>query len=168
MRELLLKLLTYEPFEKIAGDEKKYIDDIILGNINITTQTVANNFMLFHDLFKDFYAYVQSGQLADIVWIQRRFQNYYLIKQAGKISALYYKNTNERAYYPVLFKKICFYCQTGRTCLISQPCPAIVNYIEHYQPELISQLMPIQSPMICEAIYLKKYQHVAEELIKEV
>ena len=48
--------------------------------------------------------------------------------------------------------------ETGQTGLISQPCPAIVNYIEHYQPMLIKQLMPIQSPMICEAIYLKKYQ----------
>ena len=55
--------------------------------------------------------------------------------------------------------------QTGQTGLISQPCPAIVNYIEHYQPELIKQLMPIQSPMLCEAIYLKKYQNVDEDLV---
>lgn len=55
--------------------------------------------------------------------------------------------------------------QTGQTGLISQPCPAIVNYIEHYQPELIKQLMPIHSPMLCEAIYLKKYQNVSEDLV---
>lgn len=55
--------------------------------------------------------------------------------------------------------------QTGKTGMISQPCPAIVNYIEKYQPELISSLMPIHSPMLCEAIYLKKYQHVNEELV---
>lgn len=55
--------------------------------------------------------------------------------------------------------------QTGQVGLISQPCPAIVNYIEHYQPELIKQLMPIQSPMLCEAIYLKKYQNVDEDLV---
>lgn len=47
--------------------------------------------------------------------------------------------------------------QTGKTGLISQPCPAIVNYIEKYQPELIPMLMPLQSPMMDEAIYLKKY-----------
>lgn len=40
---------------------------------------------------------------------------------------------------------------------ISQPCPAIVNYIEHYEPELISKLVPIHSPMMCTAIYVKKY-----------
>lgn len=55
--------------------------------------------------------------------------------------------------------------QSGQTGLISQPCPAIVNYIEHYRPMLIKQLMPIQSPMICEAVYLKKYQGIKEDLV---
>jgi len=40
---------------------------------------------------------------------------------------------------------------------ISQPCPSIVNYIEKYAPNLISKLMPVQSPVISTAIYLKKY-----------
>lgn len=55
--------------------------------------------------------------------------------------------------------------ETGRTGLISQPCPAIVNYIEKYEPVLLDRLMPIHSPMLCEAIYLKKYQNVKEELV---
>lgn len=55
--------------------------------------------------------------------------------------------------------------QTGKTGLISQPCPAIVNYIEKYQPELIPQLVPLHSPMMAEAIYLKKYQGVKEDLV---
>lgn len=40
---------------------------------------------------------------------------------------------------------------------ISQPCPAIVNYVERYIPELLPKLMPIHSPMLCSAIYVKKY-----------
>ena len=44
--------------------------------------------------------------------------------------------------------------------LISQPCPAIVNYIEHYVPELLSRLAPIHSPAICAAIYMKKYKNI--------
>lgn len=40
---------------------------------------------------------------------------------------------------------------------IAQPCPAIVNYIEKYLPELIPYLMPIQSPLVCSAIYIHKY-----------
>ncbi|MBR6258027.1 MAG: 4Fe-4S binding protein [Lachnospiraceae bacterium] len=40
---------------------------------------------------------------------------------------------------------------------ISQPCPAVVGYIERYLPELLPKLMPVQSPMMCSAIYVKKY-----------
>ena len=55
--------------------------------------------------------------------------------------------------------------ETGKQGLISQPCPAIVNYIEKYQPELIPMLVPLHSPMMQEAIYLKKYKNVKEELV---
>ncbi|MBO5031837.1 MAG: 4Fe-4S dicluster domain-containing protein [Lachnospiraceae bacterium] len=47
---------------------------------------------------------------------------------------------------------------------ISQPCPAIVNYIEHYIPELIPKLVPIQSPLMCSAIYAKKYLKITDKL----
>lgn len=55
--------------------------------------------------------------------------------------------------------------ETGKTGLISQPCPAIVNYIEKYQPELIPMLVPLHSPMMAEAVYLKKYKNVKEDLV---
>lgn len=47
---------------------------------------------------------------------------------------------------------------------ISQPCPAVVNYIEHYAPDLIPKLMPIHSPLLCAAIYAKKYMHITDKL----
>lgn len=47
---------------------------------------------------------------------------------------------------------------------ISQPCPAIVNYIEHYEPTLIKKLVPVHSPMMCTAIYAKKYMHIKDKL----
>lgn len=40
--------------------------------------------------------------------------------------------------------------------VISQPCAAVVNYIQMHKPELIKWLSPIQSPMSCEAIYMRK------------
>lgn len=43
--------------------------------------------------------------------------------------------------------------------IISQPCPAIVNYIEKYQPKLIMKLAPVHSPASCLAVYLKKYHN---------
>lgn len=47
---------------------------------------------------------------------------------------------------------------------ISQPCPAVVNYIERYIPELIPKLMPVQSPMMCAAIYARKYMSITDKL----
>ena len=47
---------------------------------------------------------------------------------------------------------------------ISQPCPAIVDYIEKYIPELVPRLVPVHSPLMCGAIYVKKYMHVTDKL----
>lgn len=47
---------------------------------------------------------------------------------------------------------------------ISQPCPAVVGYIEKYLPELLPSLMPVHSPMMCGAVYVKKYMKVPDKL----
>ncbi len=47
---------------------------------------------------------------------------------------------------------------------ISQPCPAIVNYIEKFVPELIPKIVPVHSPMMCAAIYVKKYMKITDKL----
>lgn len=47
---------------------------------------------------------------------------------------------------------------------ISQPCPAVVNYIEKYAPDLLPKLIPVHSPMMCTAIYLKKYENLTDDL----
>lgn len=49
--------------------------------------------------------------------------------------------------------------------LISQPCPVVVDYIEKYQPQLVKKLAPIQSPMMCMAIYAKKYLKLSGEIV---
>ncbi|MCL2386479.1 MAG: methyl-accepting chemotaxis protein [Defluviitaleaceae bacterium] len=51
----------------------------------------------------------------------------------------------------------------GHKGVISQPCPVIVNYIETRQPSLMSLLAPIHSPMICTAIYAKKYKGISDD-----
>lgn len=47
---------------------------------------------------------------------------------------------------------------------ISQPCPAVVGYIERYLPELIPKLFPVQSPMMCGAIYARKEMGITDKL----
>ncbi|MDR2570443.1 MAG: 4Fe-4S binding protein [Oscillospiraceae bacterium] len=53
------------------------------------------------------------------------------------------------------------YISTNKTNgMIAQPCPAIVNYIEYYVPELLGRLAPIHSPAMCTAIYMSKYKNI--------
>jgi len=40
--------------------------------------------------------------------------------------------------------------------IISQPCAAIVNYVERYAHQLIPYMSPVHSPMMCTAVYAKK------------
>lgn len=48
--------------------------------------------------------------------------------------------------------------------IISQPCSPIVNYIEKYNSNLVEYLAPIQSPMICTAVYMKKYKNITDNI----
>jgi iron only hydrogenase large subunit-like protein len=48
--------------------------------------------------------------------------------------------------------------------VITQPCPAVVNYILMHRQELIPYLSPVQSPMLCTAIYMKKYEGVNDRI----
>ncbi|MBU1100831.1 MAG: 4Fe-4S binding protein [Bacteroidetes bacterium] len=47
--------------------------------------------------------------------------------------------------------------ENGPKCIIAQPCPAIVSYVEIYKPELIKYLAPADSPMMHTIKMVKKY-----------
>lgn len=47
---------------------------------------------------------------------------------------------------------------------ISTPCPVTVSYVEHCLPELIPRLLPVQSPMICAAIYCREVLGITDHL----
>ncbi len=48
--------------------------------------------------------------------------------------------------------------------VIAQPCPAIVNYIEKYEPSLLGRLAPVHSPTLCTAVYLRKYAKIDDAI----
>jgi len=48
--------------------------------------------------------------------------------------------------------------------VVAQPCPAIVNYVEKYQPYLTQKLAPIHSPALCTAVYMKKYANCNDKI----
>lgn len=49
--------------------------------------------------------------------------------------------------------------------IISQPCAAIVNYAEKHKPEMLQYLSPVHSPLLCSAIYVRKYLKSNDVLI---
>lgn len=48
--------------------------------------------------------------------------------------------------------------------IITQPCAAIVKYIEIYQPRLLMNLSPVHSPIACAVTYIKKYLHKSNRI----
>ncbi len=49
--------------------------------------------------------------------------------------------------------------------IISQPCAAIVNYAELHKPQLLPHLSPIHSPLMCTAVYVRKYLNNNDTLV---
>ena len=49
--------------------------------------------------------------------------------------------------------------------IVSQPCAAIVNYAEKHKSELLNKLSPVLSPLICSAVYVRKYLHNEDTLV---
>ena len=96
MQELMLELLTYEPFAKVEPAELDYINQILNQN---DVQPVS----VYSELFDGFYKYV-NGEADSFDWLVKWYEKYYAGKSYNTTSV------NERLYYPVLFKKICFYC----------------------------------------------------------
>ncbi len=46
---------------------------------------------------------------------------------------------------------------------LAQPCPTVVNYIERYASKLIPKLFPVQSPMMCSAIYARNEMNITDK-----
>jgi len=53
------------------------------------------------------------------------------------------------------------YIERNASPIITQPCPAIVNYILKYSPALSKYLSPVHSPMACSAVYMRQYEHLS-------
>ena len=96
VRELMLELLTWAPFAKLISGEKEYIGEILSENYQQPQS-------MFHDLFLGFYCYVHKGDFKDVIWLRHWRDTYHQNEN--------YTNSakSERVYYPLLFKKICFY-----------------------------------------------------------
>ena len=96
MKELMLELLTYEPYRTLVSGEEAYINEILAGNYDQPES-------MFHDLFSGFYHYIQNEKFEDTEDVARTKRLDWL---------RLWKKTyiqGKRDHYPLLFKKICFY-----------------------------------------------------------
>lgn len=109
MIELMLKLLTYEPYEKVSGNEKDYIDKVLSEKITSDTVVTNKEYIIYDELFRGFMGFLnysskgilwKSIQWDSLGWL-RDWKNKYYPVNDGMI--------DDRAIYPVLFKKICLF-----------------------------------------------------------
>lgn len=108
MIELMLKLLTYEPYEKVSGNEKDYIDKVLSEKITSDTVVTNKEYIIQDELFKEFMGFLnysskgilwKSIQWDSLGWL-RDWKNKYYPVNDGMIDG--------REIYPVLFQKIVF------------------------------------------------------------
>ena len=55
--------------------------------------------------------------------------------------------------------------ENGGKKLITQPCPAIVNYMQKYKPQNLQYLSPVLSPAGCLAVWLRKYRKETRKMV---
>ena len=88
----------------------------------------------------------------------------------GRLLTWLRKNGVRKIYDVSLGADICtwahirFIQKENPTSVITQPCPAIVNYILTHKHELLPYLSPIHSPMLCTAILMKKYEKINDKI----
>lgn len=152
-----------------CGDGQKiYVDGSKCIGCGACFDSCEHNAREFRDDTEQFFADLAAGEKISVLWAPAFAANYpgqYQrilggLKRLGAnriISVSFGADITTWGY----VKYISEHHFTGG---ISQPCPAIVNYIEHYIPELIPRLVPVHSPMMCAAIYAKKYLHLTDRL----
>ena len=57
-----------------------------------------------------------------------------------------------------------YLAERPRMGFLSSRCPVIVSYIEHFHPELLGHLLPVQSPTQCMAIYARTRLYITDRL----
>lgn len=161
-------VLTANKAVEIDGKQKIYVDGSKCIGCGACFDSCEHQAREFRDDTEKFFADLKKGEKISVLWAPAFAANYpgeYKrilggLKKLGVnriISVSFGADITTWGY----IKYITEHKFTGG---ISQPCPAIVNYIEHYIPELIPKLVPVQSPLMCAAVYAKKYLNLPDKL----
>ena len=152
-----------------SGSHKICVDQrqcVLCGTCN---DTCTHNVRHFRDDCDTFFDDLQKGKQVSVIVAPAFYINY---PNDYKRIFGYLKSKGVKNFYSVSYGAditvwgyLNYITKTGRVGNIAQPCPSIANYIEKHQPELIPNLIPIHSPMMCMAIYLNKYMGVKDDLM---
>ena len=147
---------------KVGVDEKECI---LCG---ACIDTCVHDVRHFRDDCGDFLQDLKDGKSISVLVAPSFYVNY--LNEYKNILG-YLKSLGVKNFYPVSFGAditvwgyLNYISKSNAVGTVAQPCPTIVCHIEKHQPELLPLLMPIQSPMMCTAIYLKRYRGVQEDL----
>jgi iron only hydrogenase large subunit-like protein len=130
--------------------------------------TCTHNVRAFHDDTELFFSDLRGGRKISVIIAPAFALNYpgQYKRVLGYLKSLGVKNFYSVSYGADIttWAYLNYITENGAVGKISQPCPAIVSYIEKHRAELLNTLMPVQSPMMCMAIYLRKYMGITDDL----
>lgn len=145
------------------GKVKVKIDTNKCIHCGACIQACPHGARYYVDDTKTFFSSIKKGEQLSLIVAPAYRVNYSKADEIlGKLKAL----GIQKIYDVSLGADICTWVhirymqKTKGAKVISQPCPAIVNYVLAHKPELINHLSPVHSPMMCVAIYMKKYKHI--------
>lgn len=152
---------------KVDGKNKVKINEEKCIHCGECIKVCDHNARKFNDDTDDFFKDILSGKKLSLIAAPATILN---IKNYKKLFG-YFKSIGINFIYDVGFGAdittwayLKVIKEKNVSTLISQPCPPVVTYIEKYNPELLEQLAPVQSPMICTAIYMKKYKNITDNI----
>ena len=152
----------------IDGNNIISINDSNCIHCGECTKQCAHGARYFDDDTDAFFTDLKTRQIAVLVTpaIKVAFR-----KDWGSLLSWLRKQPNIAGIYDVSFgADICTYMhlkavKEGKVKkIISQPCAALTDYILKYKHDLIPYLSPVHSPILCGAIYLKKYGGIKQPL----
>ena len=131
-------------------------------------RTCVHEVRHFKDDLTDFFGELKKGKKFSLLVAPSFFLNYPIDHK--KIMG-YLRSLGVNKFFSVGFGAdittwgyIKYLSENPGSTYLSQPCPVVVFLVEKRLPQIVQNIIPVQSPMMCTAIYLKKYMGVTDEL----